>query len=77
MSEPKRWFVLLVQDGSDVITQVPSTESFLSEKDAIAFARDSARDDIDGGEGAIYHVMRTTHIVSSKRRITVQVVPIK
>lgn len=71
----KRWFVLLVQDGGDVVTQNPGNESFLTERDAINFAKESAREDEDGGEGAVYHVMRTTHLVRAKRRVTVTVMP--
>ena len=79
MSEPdmgheKRWFVLLVQDGNEVKTQNPGAECFTSEREAIAFAKESARDDHDGGEGTVYHVMRTTHTVHATRRITVTVV---
>jgi hypothetical protein len=68
------WFVLLIQDGNDVTTENPRAETFYSERDAIKFARDSARDDEEGGEGAHYHVMKTTHIVSAKRRVTVNIV---
>jgi len=73
----KRWFVLLVQDGSECVTQVPQTEAFFTEKEAIAFAKESATQDTDGGEGAVYHVMRTTHFVWAKRRITTQIAGVK
>jgi hypothetical protein len=73
----KRWFVLLVQDNSDVLTQCPGAESFFSESEAIKFAKESSREDESGGDGAVYHVMRSTHIVESKRLISVKVVPIK
>lgn len=72
--QTKRWFVLLVQDGSEITTQNPGVECFFSEKEAIKFARESAKEDTDGGEGAIYHVMKTTHLVQAKRRVSVSVV---
>jgi hypothetical protein len=73
----KIWFVLLVQDGTECITQHPKHECFDSEKEALAYARQSSREDTDGGERAIYHVMSTKHIVFAKRRVTVQTIAVK
>lgn len=70
----KRWLVLLVQDGSECTTEDPRQETFMSEREALAFAKESSRNDKEGGEGAVYHVMRTTHTVYAKRRVTVTVV---
>jgi len=72
----KRWFVLLVAGGSDVLTENPRCESFFSEKEAIAFAKECCRDDPFDNE-AIYHIMKSTHIIEAKRRVTVSVLPIK
>jgi hypothetical protein len=73
----KRWLVLLVQDGEAIATQDPRVETFFSEKEAIVFARNCCRNDNEGGEGAIYHVMKTTHTVSAKRRILVKVASVR
>lgn len=73
----KRWLVLLVQDGHEVRTENPRVECFMSEREALQFAKESCREDRDGGEGAIYHVMKTTHTVQARRHISVKVAPVR
>lgn len=73
----KRWMVLLVQDGGEIKTEDPNVECFLSEKEAIKYAKECSRQDKDGGEGAVYHIMKTTHTVHAKRHVTVKVMATK
>lgn len=72
----RRWFVLLVIDGSTITTENPGVECFYSEREAIAFAKECARGK-DACDGEVYHVMRSTHFVEAKRRVTVSVAPAK
>ena len=46
----KLWFVLLVQDGQKQVTQHPKHECFVSEKDALAFAKGNPVTMIDGAK---------------------------
>lgn len=73
----KRWLVLLVQDGTPALTEDPRQECFMSEREALQFAKESCREDKDGGEGAIYHIMKTTHTVHARRHVSVKVATVR
>lgn len=68
-----RYFVLLVTggEGQEIVTQNPKAECFMTEREAINFAKESARQDKD--DDAVYHLMQTTHLVRVKRNIRVSV----
>lgn len=66
------WFVLLIQDGSPVITEAPSHECFATKEEAEIFAMDCAKRDVDGDETAVYHVMTTITTVQIKRRVHIK-----
>lgn len=75
VEKTKRWLVLLVQSGEPVKTEDPRVETFYSEKEAIAYAKESCREDTD--PDAVYHVMKTTHTVQAHRHVSVKVLSIR
>lgn len=63
----ERWFVLNFVGDQENVTENPRAECFFTEKDAVSFAKESARADED--QNASYHIMRTVSIVRAERRV--------